>query len=157
MNDGVIQGGKAAAQGGNVYVHDEAGAKFVMTGGKVLDGKAAQGGNLSGMGLLSIEGGTVANGKADFGGNIGARRKMVMTGGEIINGTALYGGNIYGGDSSDVTISGGTIRGGKATLAEGGNLRIWTNSKLNISNAVIKDGEAKGDGGNHHPSALSRG
>ena len=148
LNGGVIQGGTAEEQGGNIYVHDESGAKFVMTAGKVLGGKASQGGNLSGMGLLSIEGGTVANGEADFGGNIGARRKMVMTGGEIKNGTALYGGNIYGGDSSDITISGGTISGGKATYAEGGNLRIWTNSKLTISNAVIKDGEAKTDGGN---------
>ena len=147
LNDGVIRGGFAEQQGGNIYVHEESGAKFVMTGGKVLDGEASQGGNIAGMGLLSIEGGTVANGKATFGGNVNARRKMIMTGGEIINGTATYGGNICGGDSSDVTISGGTIRGGKSET-EGGNIRIWTNSKLTISNAIIKDGEAKGDGGN---------
>ena len=58
---------------------------------------------------------------------------MIMTGGEIIDGTARGGGNIFASDSSDLTVSGGTISGGIATIDEGGNLRIWTNSKLNIS------------------------
>ena len=149
LNGGVIQGGSAEQYGGNVYVHDEKGAKFHMTGGKVIGGSAElYGGNISGMGLLSIAGGVVTDGEAAYGGNICARRTMVMTGGVIQNGTALGGGNILASDSSDLTISGGTISGGKATAAEGGNLRIWTNSKLNISNAVIKDGEANSDGGN---------
>ena len=148
LNGGVIQGGHAEQYGGNVYVHDEKGAKFHMTGGKVIGGNAYIGGNISGLGPVSIAGGTVVDGQADFGGNICARREMIMTGGEIKDGVAQYGGNIYASDSSDVTISGGTISGGKATDGEGGNLRIWTNSKLNISNATIKDGIAKKDGGN---------
>ena len=160
LNGGVIQGGSAEQYGGNVYVHSEEGAKFHMTGGKVIGGKAQCGGNISGMGLISITGGTVVDGEAEYGGNVCARRNMVMTGGEIKDGYAIGGGNIYASASSSLTISGGTISGGKATRkvtyksgevvdgGEGGNLRIWTDAKLNISNAVIKDGEAKKDGGN---------
>ena len=160
LNGGVIQGGSAEQFGGNVYVHSEEGAKFHMTGGKVIGGKAINGGNISGMGLISIAGGVVADGEAEYGGNICARRTMVMTGGEIKDGFAIGGGNIFASASSDLTISGGTISGGKATRkvtydtgevvngGEGGNLRMWTDAKLAISNAVIKDGEANKDGGN---------
>jgi hypothetical protein len=146
MAGGVIQAGSAEQHGGNVYVAE--GGKFDMTSGMIIGGKAVNGGNISGMGTITIAGGVVADCEAEYGGNICARRTMVMTGGVVKDGTAKGGGNIFASDSSDLTVKGGIITGGKATADEGGNIRIWTNSKLTISNATIKDGESKKDGGN---------
>ncbi len=125
MQGGTIEGGKAT-NGGAVYVTR---STFTMSGGKISGGQAVWGGALYlNMSDTAITGGTVENGKAT-----------------ASDGTTPRGGNIYMYQSSkiSISISGGSIIGGKALNGNGGNIYADNAAIVNLSgDVVIAGGEA---------------
>jgi len=154
MAGGLITGGAATDNGGNVYM---LGGTFTVRKGTVENGSAKNGGNfylyrgeLSVMTVCTITGGRATA----SGGNIYAtyQGKITMTSGKVTNGTAgTYGGNIavrYAAteenpETPTVTFSGGTISGGSAAK-QGGNVSIggyaFTMSGGTISGGTAEDG-----------------
>lgn len=136
--------------GGVVYVDED--ATLYMYGGSILDGAAANGGNVFVMGTFHMSGGTVGGGKAvaesagtsvsdGRGGNITVEDGgyLDMTGGEICDGIAASflqvsgstttpkggnGGNVYVDSSSSAKI--GTATGGTVCIL-GGTARVGGN------------------------------
>ena len=138
VNGGIIRNGYAQARitayntdgtpktyqrgmGGNVFI---AGTGVVeINGGTIQNGRSdGAGGNIyiDGAGELTVNGGTITGGrtlgKSRSGGNIIGYSKAIINirGGVIENGRSTYrGGNIY--TTGRLTISDGSIRGGKLT------------------------------------------
>ena len=164
ISGGIITGGKATGNGGNLNLVGMDGklVTLKLTGGTIggtpadgqeYSGTAANGGNISGnYSTMDISAGTVSNGYASTGGaNLIATRSTVN-----ISGTALFeggyskdlGGNLYASTACTMNITGGTVTGGTAK-DRGGNLYMSsTNTKVNISGGLMKDGFAYMSGGN---------
>ena len=134
MFGGTING-IAAAQGGAVYV---AGGNFNMKGG-LITGGIANGGKYP---------------DNAFGGNVYINNgNFTMTGGKIADGQAIAadgakaasGGNIYITNKSDysVSITGGTIEGGKAINGNGGNIYLNSSTMTIGGSAQIIGGYAQ--------------
>ena len=164
ISGGLITGGKATGNGGNINLVGMDGKLVTLnlTGGTIggtpaqgqeYSGTAVNGGNIYGnYSTMNISGGTVSNGYATTGGgNLIGTRSTVN-----ISGTALFensyskdlGGNLYASTACIMNITGGTVANGTAQ-DRGGNLYMSsTNTKVNVSDGVIKDGFAYMSGGN---------
>lgn len=131
--------------GGTVYMNA---GTFEMYGGTINGTKAQYGGAvyISGSTTVNINGGTIQGGTATArGGNIymaSTTSTLNISGGIIENGVCqekgLGGGNIYA-NNGTFTITGGTIRGGKAV--KGGNIYFNTATTINGA-ASLENGEA---------------
>ena len=114
--------------GAAVYVNSN--TTFNMYGGKIIGGKACNGGSVyvNVSATFNMEDGIITDGKAtNQGGNISVSNhsstpgKFIMSGGSITNGEAMTGGNVLATGVFD--MSGGTISGGIATSNQtGGNV-----------------------------------
>lgn len=158
LSGGIVEGGTAAGEnGGNIYA--AAGAKLNISGGIIRDGEATKRGhniyvdsNSSKITELHISGGlidfdeTIA--ASGLGGNIYANSyaQITVSGGTIRGGKSGSGGNIYMNVLSKVTVTGGTIEGGYAT--NGGNVYVNASAELVVSGGCISGGTAKTSGGN---------
>ena len=138
MYGGKVVGGNVTTNGGAVYVMSK--STFNMYGGTVTGGTAGErGGCIYTEGEVNISGGKVADGTAKNGGNIYMNTGAVVniTGGVVENGTANtdngYGGNIRV-NAGELTISGAVISGGKAKY--GGGLAVQ--GSANISNSTVQ-------------------
>ncbi|MBR5569871.1 MAG: hypothetical protein IKW10_03160 [Oscillospiraceae bacterium] len=152
---GTIEGGKATADGGNIYV---LGGALNIYGGIIKDGSAVNGGNIAANGSyikddqsanrrvdLTISGGTVQNGVAtEKGGNIYLQNTtngcvFAMSDNALVTGgKAAMGGNIASYQTNPTTgLKGGTISNGVAT-SKGGN--IYVESSADKANTFTLDG-----------------
>lgn len=91
MTGGTIKGGTAGSNGGNVYITSA--GNFTMSGGKILNGKSANGGNLFCYGKFTMTGGEISGGSASE---------------DLCANVQITAGNAT---NSVVEISGGTIDG----------------------------------------------
>lgn len=151
MTGGTITGGKAnGSHGGNILVNGS--ANLVLKGGTISDGYAkTSGGNLSvnTTGAVTLDGTTISGGTSGTnGGNIwiNAVSEFKIVSGEIAGGSSVTGGSIYQAGAT-VTMTGGTITGGKATSGSGGNIRI-NNGTFTMSGGTIEKGYSLDHGGN---------
>ena len=157
MYGGKICGGNVTGKGGCISIFDK--AVVNLYGGEISGGKATgAGGNIYlSKGTLNIyDGATVSGGYTGAtGGNIfcdtSADNHLLIKGGLITDGKTVATSDKSGGNldirCADAKILGGTIENGYAY--EGGNIRAGNNAKLVIGgNAIIRNGEAKGSGGN---------
>lgn len=142
MYDGVIRGGHAVGDGGNLFFSSSGSASyFRVLGGSILNGTSAA--YESGM---SFAGGR--------GGNIHVVGPSVLLSDcTIAGGTAVYGvqppsgafmglgGNVYISTSQTVTVKNVTVTGGKAR--QGGNLYLTGTGVKTISDSVITGGHAR--------------
>ena len=147
---GTIEGGKATADGGNIYV---LGGALNIYGGIIKDGSAVNGGNIAANGSyikddqsasrkvdLTISGGTVQNGVAtEKGGNIYLQNTtngcvFAMSDNALVTGgKAAMGGNIASYQNNPTTgLTGGTISYGAAE--KGGNIYVESDAKVNTFN-----------------------
>ncbi len=164
ISGGTISGGIAGQYGGNIC--GTPGAKITVSGSAVIKdgmtgttGTTGTGGNIFGganattNSEITVKGGTISGGKALMGGNIYADGKLTMSDGTVKDGSTpvdnegAYGGNICTGTRSTgaiVSISGGTISGGKSY--QGGN--IASRGNTTISGGTVSGGRAYKRGGN---------
>lgn len=114
MSGGVISGGTGNTSGHLRLVNSQ----FTMSGGQLVGG--------------------VATGT---GGNIFAYKSNVKITGDaqILDGQAARGGNIYMQNESVMTVDGGTISGGKVTVA-GANIFVGPGMELTLSGGIVKGG-----------------
>lgn len=166
VSGGTISGGKTAEtvsgnNGGNIYIHgtnDGAVGEVVVAGGTITGGIANQGGNIYCKGALSISNGTIiagqSKGSSACGGNLyvallahnttkEAVPTVTMTGGTISGGKATNGGNIQ--NHGNITMTGGLISGGSATT--GGNIRLFRPGVFTLDGGTVEGGTATGNGG----------
>ena len=139
-------------------------AKITYSGTIIIrDGYATNGGNITlfNSGNTKIQGGKIYGGTAtNTGGNIifggnktdGTVYELAISGGEIYGGTAKNGGNIYSSEYNKVTMTGGKIYNGYASVS-GGNLAFVENSTAQITGGQIYGGKAETDGGNIYAEA----
>ena len=167
ISGGTISGGKTSAtnsgnNGGNIYIHGENTGVLghvVISGGTISGGVANQGGNIYTKGLLEIQGGTIQNGEtkgsSNCGGNLIAAilvssstkenlTTVTMSGGTITGGKSTNGGNVQ--NHGNFTMTGGTISGGSATV--GGNVRLFRPGVFTLDGGTIENGTATKNGGN---------
>lgn len=158
---GVVTGGTATSDGGNIYLTKYATLE-VKEGGIIQNGSAAAstGGNVyANAGTVKVTGGTIANGQATYGGNIGVSTDNLtvqglieITSGTISGGSAKNGGNIHvnskrpDADNAylvyNVNITGGQIIDGAAT--QYADNIYMTYGHLTVGNAAIKAGKGEG-------------
>ena len=143
MHGGEIKNGSTGnTAGGNIVVGAGTAntAVFNLYGGTVSGGSTKNvGGNFYvNAGQLNIDGGTVKDGTST--GSYSA----------AAGGAKLGGGNIALGNGGKLCVISGTISGGEATNACGGNIYVRDNAtgKIEISGGKIVNGEAKVDGDN---------
>ena len=144
------------AAGGNIY----AAKAFTMSAGAIRDGEARAHTGYWNSSNKEYSGTSVYAGD---GGNVYLAASGTITGGHIHGGHASYGAGIYVYSTGNLTITGGVIENGTcndagATSNNGGNLYIYgaeaTDTKAavyvqaQISNALIRGGTAKKQGGN---------
>lgn len=155
IQSGTISLGTAGGYGGNIYTV----GTLKMSGGLVSEGTCNYtlsnnwysygGGNIMvNGGTASISGGTVKDGKTPNagGGNICARAPLTISGtAQITGGEAHTGGNISSpASAANLTISGGTISGGKATDATYGGDTVYAfGGQLNITGGEISHAKAQ--------------
>lgn len=158
ITGGIVEGGTTAAEnGGNIYIN--AGGKLNISGGIVRNGKATKRGhniyvdsNSSKPTEVCISGGLIEFDEtisaSGLGGNIYANTyaQITVSGGTIRGGKSGSGGNIYLNSMSTLTMTGGSIEGGYAT--NGGNVYVNAAADMVISGGTISGGEAKTAGGN---------
>ena len=140
--------------GGNIYLHGSSSAvgHMVISGGTISGGSANIGGNIYSSGTVEISGGTIIGGQAKgtdaTGGNLylamtrnGATilTEVTMTGGTISGGKAKVGGNmqIHG----QFTMTGGTITGGEAD--SGATVRVFRPGNFVLDGGTVEGGTAK--------------
>jgi len=158
LSGGIVENGTAAGEnGGNIYI--AAGGKLNISGGTVRGGSSTKRGLniyvdsssnkpseviISG-GLIEFDPALTSTG---LGGNIYANlyTDMTVSGGTIRGGKSGTGGNIYLNAMALLTMTGGTIEGGYAN--NGGNVYINAAADMVMEGGTIKDGEAKSSGGN---------
>ena len=151
---GTISGGTADTAGGSIYLN---GGTLDVTGGTISGGTAPDGGNVYvNGGTLTVDGGTITGGTANGaynsgrhyingGGNICVASddfaKAYIKSGTVSNGIATNngGGNILCIDKGTLSISGGTISGGKAGSL-GGNILNGLSNNITISGGTISGG-----------------
>ncbi len=155
MYGGTIQG-NSAAYGGAVFIEN---GTFNMFSGTVTGGSATKhGGNFFiKSGKLNVTGGLITGGQAtEMGGNIAGLNDAVVaiTGAAAItDGTATSGGNIYisqeKGDTSgklpSLTVTGGTISGGRLVSGKGSNIQCCRGAVVTISGGKIAGDVVIGD------------
>ncbi len=159
----VTTGSPNVGYGGNVLIKNYVAQSthvgtFNLYGGTIEGGKAtADGGNIYVIGgALNVYGGTIRNGNAKNGGNIAANgdgRKVDLTlsGGIIENGVAtVNGGNIF-----MLNTTNGTLLSVKkdaqilgGSAVNGGNIYMRGSNPTTISGGTIKGGQASTNGGN---------
>lgn len=122
--DGIVANGLSTSHGGNISVMS--GARFNMSGGKVMGGMNLEGGKSGGN--IYIAGGAVMN----------------LSGGTVSGGlTKNIGGNIYG--AGTLNMSGGTVTGGmRYTQAEDGTV---TTTQFPGGNVQLVGGRLEMSGG----------
>jgi len=160
MSGGTISGGKAgigkAGEGGNLCIRS---VEASLTGGMIVGGQAAKGGNVMAFSNPKLDGVTIKDGYASHqGGNIALFncKNATITGSTVITGgkAGVSGGNILI-DSNEgyengykLVISGGTITGGVATSGYGGNIYCGYNEKtvnaVEFTGGTISGGKAAG-------------
>lgn len=137
--------------GGNVYSRLDT-AKVNIYGGTIENGTAYGGGNVSGAGQWTLSGGTISGGEAAYrGGSFYiSDGNWEFSGVTVKNGESVNrGGNIYitsptaeDGEEpvySVVTVSGGTISGGKAGT-DGDNIAVVSGSIFNMTGGTVSGG-----------------
>lgn len=116
VDGGTIEGGKATSRGGNLYITNVKGNLTVKNGGKILNGSAPNGGNVStNIGaVITVESGEISGGTATTAGpdvRLHAAATVKMTGGSmgIVYGTT--GKFTLSGDASikKLTMTTGTL------------------------------------------------
>ena len=120
--------------GSAVYV--AANSNFCIAGGKVVGGKANIGGAIYSVGHVTVSGGQLHGGQSNSGGALYANGgSLTVTGGSISGGKAKdFGGNLYINNATDFTMTGGEIYGGEAET--GDNVFVGGNKQ------DIKEGDA---------------
>lgn len=130
---GTIQGGKATARGGNIYMASTT-ATLNISGGTIQNGvceeKGIGGGNVYvNNGTFNLTGGTIQGGKAPKGGNIYSNTATTINGtANLKKGEAVYGGNLY--VNKALTLGAVSFETGKATygsdiyVAAKGNMTV---------------------------------
>jgi len=162
------------AYGGAIYQTNGTEAAmhtFTMSGGRILGGRAYQGGSLymGQYGDITITGGTVVGGSAwDAGGNIYCYGGSYSTNykfrisdcavldGSLANGKSTngFGGNLYM-SRYEVTLDNCYVRGGDTTDCKGGyggNIQASSMSLLKATDTILADGNATKAGGNYYAS-----
>lgn len=115
MYGGALEGGKANAAGGNLYLQD--GAVFNMYDGKIVNGDCKAGG-----GNIHVGNGSVAN----------------LIGGTVSGGTARDGGNVYAsGADAKVNLTGTKLTGG---IAAASNATIVLDGKFTLDDVALQYG-----------------
>ena len=131
---GTIAGGNSP-KGGAIYTN----GTVNLQSGSILGGTATEGGAIyvdaSGSVNLTGKDASISGGVAELGGNLYVLGSLTMTNGEIADGKAVRatggeGGNIRLAGTASVTLSGGTISGGKAgrLAADGVTMDYGTNN-----------------------------
>ena len=133
--------GRGSGNGGGVRVY---GATFVMSGGTISGCTADNGGGLCAeeSSTVTISGGTISGCKGLLGGGLYADHSTITISDGTISGSTISGcsagagGSLYATNSSEITISGGTIS--ECTAADnGGGLYATNQSTINISDGII--------------------
>jgi len=141
MSAGKVLGGATTGHGGNISL---AAGTLNIKGGTVEGGKATVNGgagniNISGSAVVNLSSGTVKTGfGTKQGGNfrVDSSAKLNVTGGTIQDGlSADCGGNIYA--NGLVTISGGTITGGKKASSPTATAEFRDNSNVYFVNGDL--------------------
>ena len=142
--------------GGNIYAQKA----FTMTAGAIRDGEVRAHTGYWDTTQKLVVGTSVYSGN---GGNVYLASNGTITGGHIHGGNATYGAGIYVYNTGTLTITGGVVENGTcndagATSNYGGNIYAYgaaaTETKaavyvdVEISNALIRGGTAKRQGGN---------
>ena len=117
VEGGTIEGGKATSRGGNIYMTNVKGNLTLKNGGKILNGSAPNGGNVSTniASTITVESGEISGGTATTAGpdvRLHAAATVKMTGGSmgIVYGTT--GKFTLSGDASikNLTMTTGTLK-----------------------------------------------
>ena len=142
--------------GGNIYAQKA----FTMTAGAIRDGEVRAHTGYWDTTQKLVVGTSVYSGN---GGNVYLASTGTITGGYIHGGNATYGAGIYVYNTGALTVTGGVVENGTcndagATSNYGGNIYAYgaaaTDTKaavyvdVHISNALIRGGTAKRQGGN---------
>ena len=158
MGEGTVQG-RNVTQGGAIYVYKDAVCN--LYGGTLTVAPDFAGTLKYGIVYLQDKatfnqyGGTVTGGKVNFrGGNVHTFGAYNLYGGTIENGIAegnANGGNVYVGSTGVMTMTGGTIRGGKAELVNSGDIacggNVYAEGRFVMSGGRIENGHASWAGG----------
>ena len=143
ITSGTIANGKAYHEGGNIYFvgnSSDSTYEFNITGAAILEGTTSNDGTFEG-----------------WGGNIGTCRGIMnMTECYVRGGTATrtggtkgsYGGNIHVGVGATLNATDSIIIGGNSGTAGGNFYTSNARTKLNLTNCLVRDGEAALRGGN---------
>ena len=129
MNGGKITGNKALDYGGGILTFPQQGQQITIN---------INNGNISGNQVTEGSGGAVA---AFFG-----VTELNVKGGTLSGNSAQnYGGGVFLYDTTNVTISGGTISENKAS--QGGGVYLWPTSAVKQTNGSIENNVANVGGG----------
>ena len=154
MDGGIVRNGDAGVlNGGNVYVNK---GSLEISGGFIIGGTAADGGNLYTIGSASVSGGTIYGGKATDntsttdvsegkGGNLYASGTAEVSGGTVVGGNARIGGNIY--SSKSLSVSGTGVISAGVAATNGGNAYIT--GTVDMTGGMVTAGCAQ-SGGNFY-------
>ncbi len=136
--------GTYSAPGGNIASWGD--GSMQISGGKILNGRATQGGNINHTGNVTITDGIIAGGKAPTAGNIfHSTKTLTIDGGEIIGGEATKeaGGNITA--AGNFIMTGGIVANGKCPRGKtGANLNLTMADTLT---ATLTGGTVSGGNG----------
>ena len=139
---GTVSGGEATARGGNIFATAELELGTNGAAAKVVDGKAAKGGNiLSAASVTVLENAEVSGGAAtERGGNIflASGKTALNVAGKVLNGTAPAAGNISTVNNVEVAVNGGTVTGGSYAL---GNGTFTVSGDAKIDGLVLASGQ----------------
>lgn len=158
ISGGTIESGETAGEnGGNIYVDND--SEIHISGGIIRNGKSTKRGHNIYVGstaakptTVEISGGLIEFDKtisaSGLGGNIyvNVSAEITISGGTIKGGKSGTGGNLYVNSASVLTMTAGTIEGGYAN--NGGNVYINASAEMYISGGSVTGGEAKTNGGN---------
>ena len=146
MSGGKIQNCKGSLGGGVLVLNK---ATFVMSGGTISGCTADVGGGLAASdSTITIEDGTISKCMAGDGGGLYVEGSTVAISGGAISecsATMNNGGGLYATNSSEITISGGTISGYKGELGCG--LYATDSSEITISGGTISGCDGLRGGG----------
>ena len=151
ISGGTIKGG-TAQYGGAMNIRSN--GTVTLSGSGIIDGGSSTGsggGNvIVQAGSFTMNGGTVKNGKSlsgsGYGGNVfvfSATGKFILNDGMVENGNAKFGGNIFANNAKGATVEihGGTVIGGTCSdTGAGGNIYMYTNSVLKMTDGTITGG-----------------
>ena len=142
IKGGTISGCTAENNGGGLYaINSSTNSSTINITGGTISGCTAEkngGGLYANNSAINISDGTISGCTADTGGGLYADHSTITINNGTISGCeAGTGGGLYATNSSEITISGGTISECTATINNGGGLYATNQSTINISDGII--------------------